>query len=182
MGIQPRAHGPRSQKGRYRHVDPRPGAYSHVHRANTPERTVRDTWIHVQGRTATRTWRTHPTEPVQPRALGQHSRKGPVQAHGSTSRGVQPRVQGQPTEKGRYRHVDPLPEAYSQVYRANTPKRTIRGTWTHVQRCTATCTRRTHRNWTLRARESTSRGVQPRALGKHTGKGRYGYVDPRPQA
>ena len=83
--------------------------------ANILKRADTGTWINVQRRTTTYTRSTHG--------------KGPVEARVSTSRGVQSRTQDQQTEKGRYRHVDPCPEAYSHVHRANTPKR---GRYRHV--------------------------------------------------
>ena len=86
-GVQPREQGQNTAKGRYRHVDPRLEAYSHVHKANTSKRAGKGTWINVQRRTATCTGPTH--------------RKGTVQARGSKSKGLQPRAQGQYTQIGR---------------------------------------------------------------------------------
>ena len=126
-GVQPRAQGVHPENGRYRHVDPRPVAYSHVNRAYKPKRAGRATWIHIRRRKATCT------------AL--HNEKGP--APGRVSGGVQPREQGVHTEKGRHRQVEPRPEVYSRVHRAYIPKRACTGTRIRVRRRAAIC--RVHR-------------------------------------
>ena len=84
-GVRIRAQSLHTEKSRYRHGDTRPKAYLHVHKAYTPKRAGTGTEIHVQRRTCTCTKPTH--------------RKEPVQARGSTSRGLKAREQGLHKEK-----------------------------------------------------------------------------------
>ena len=78
-GVHSRAQGEHTEKGRYRHVDPYPNAHSLVYRSNIPKSGGKGSWIHVPRRTATCPGRPH--------------RKEPVEARGSTSRGVHPSAQ-----------------------------------------------------------------------------------------
>ena len=57
-GLQPPAQVEHAKNGSHRYVDPRPGAYSHVHRSNRRKSAATGTWIHVHGATATCTGRT----------------------------------------------------------------------------------------------------------------------------
>ena len=181
-GLKLRAQVQHAEKGRYRRVDQHPGAYSHVHMSNTRERARTGAWTHIQVFTAACTCRTRG--------------KGPAQARGSTSRGLQPRAHVEQPEKGRHRYVDPRPGAYSHVNRSNSPKRSGTGTLIHVQGPIATCTcrkrgkllaqargctsiclqPRTHVEHSKKkpeqARKSTSRGLQPRAQVEHAENGR----------
>ena len=162
--------------------------------ATTAKRTDIGMYIHVQTRTHTSIGRTQRKGPVQARGFTHvHNKNTPkrkIQARGSWSRGVHPRsqkehpdnggahprAQGEHTEKSRYRRA----EAYTQVHRANTPKRVGKGTWIDVQRRTSTYRRGTHRKGPVQARGSTSKRVHTRAMGVHTEHGNYSNMDPRP--
>ena len=132
--------GPTYQRG---DVGPRPESYSHVH---VPKRFSTGTWILVQIRTTTCTRSTH--------------RKWPVEARESLSKGIQPRAQGQHTEKSRYRHVESRPEAYSNVHKANIPEKAGTCMWIQIQGLTATCSQPTHRLGQEQARGSTFGGLE----------------------
>ena len=166
-GVPPRAQGLHTEKDWHSHVNPPPEASGHVHRAYTRKRADRGFWIQLRRRTAACTGPTH--------------RKVPAQARGLTSERVLPRAQGVHTEKGRYRHVNSRPEAYSHLHMAYTPKSTGTATWIHVRRRTATCTGTTHRKGSAQQPVSTQGGVEQRAQGVHTAKGRPSHVDPRPE-
>ena len=147
----------------------RPDAYTHEHRATTPNSAGTGTWIHVQTRTHPSSW------------LAQ--RKWPVQARTSSSRRVHTQSPGVRTEKGRYRHVNQRPKAFTQVQRENTPKRAGTGkmdrrpeAYTHRQRAF------TRGKGPVQARGSASSGVHPHTQSEHTENVRYMHVDPRPEA
>ena len=148
-GLKPRSHVEHAENGGYRHVDARPGAYTHVHKSYTRKRAAKGTWIHVQAPTPTCTGRTH--------------KKRRLQARGSTSRGQHPRALVEHAEKGGDRYVDPRSGAYTPVHGLNTRKRTATGTLIKVQGPTPTCTGRTRDKGRLQARGSTSMGLHPRA-------------------
>ena len=153
---------------RYRRVEPRPGAYTHVHRPYTPERAGTATWSHVQGRTHT--------------CIGRTRRNGPVQARGATSRSVHTRAMALHAGTCRDRHLEPHPRAYTREHIPYTPERTGRGTWSYVQGRTHACTGRIHPNGPVQKREATSMGVHTSAEGVHTGTGRYRHVERKPGA
>ena len=48
-GVQPRAQGLHTENRHKRHVESRPGTYSHVYRAYTPKTPGTGAWIHVWG-------------------------------------------------------------------------------------------------------------------------------------
>ena len=79
-----RAQGVQAARGRYRHVEPSPGVYTHVHRPNRSKRAGTGTRSNVKGPTHTCTTR--------------RGRYGPVQAWGATSSGLYTRAQGVQTE------------------------------------------------------------------------------------
>ena len=139
-----------------------------MHRAYTPKRAGRGTWIHVRRRTAT--------------CNGSTYKKVPEQEYGSTSGGVRQRAQALHPEKGRHSHVGPRTEAYSHVHRAYALKREGTSTWIQLQRRTVTCTGPTPRKVPGKARGSTFGGVRPCALGLHREKCRQSNVDPRTEA
>ena len=86
------------------------------------------------------------------------------------------------TRKRAGQHVDPRAEVYTHVYSAYTPKWAGPGTWIHFRRRTATYTGPIRRKGLAQGRGSTCGGLQPRAQGLHTEKGRNSHVDPRPEA
>ena len=107
-GLQPRALVEHEQKGGHWHVDPRPGAYSHVDCSNKRKSVVTGTWIQVHGPKATCTSRTRG--------------KGRQLARRSTSWGLQPRAPVEHEEKSEYWQVDPRPGTCCHVHWSNTRK------------------------------------------------------------
>ena len=129
------AEGLHTEKGRYRHVDPRSKVNRQVYRARGS--TSRGVQAQAYGLHTEKGRYRHVGSRPEEYTQGLH-RKGPVHARGSTSRGVQARAQD------RYRHVDRRPEEYRHVHRSYTSKWAGTGTWIYDQRSTGTCTGPTH--------------------------------------